>query len=137
MADIRIEKVKAAEDRALPVFAEVEQVLDQMRLRAYELFAGRGFEEGHALDDWLAAEHEICWPAAEFVENDADFVLSMALAGFEPDDIAPKGPQGARRAITALRQGRRLGMLIDQKMNDGIAVPFFGRDAMTAPAPAS
>ena len=25
-------------------------------------------------------------------------------------------------------------MLIDQKMNDGIAVPFFGRDAMTAPA---
>jgi HSP20 family protein len=88
MADIRIEKVKAAEDRALPVFAEVEQVLDRMRLRAYELFAGRGFEEGHALDDWLAAEHEICWPAAEFVENDADFVLSLALAGFEPDDIA-------------------------------------------------
>ncbi len=27
-------------------------------------------------------------------------------------------------------------MLVDQKMNDGIAVPFFGRDAMTAPAAA-
>jgi KDO2-lipid IV(A) lauroyltransferase len=25
-------------------------------------------------------------------------------------------------------------MLVDQKMNDGIPVPFFGRDAMTAPA---
>ena len=25
-------------------------------------------------------------------------------------------------------------MLVDQKQNDGIAVPFFGRDAMTAPA---
>ncbi len=25
-------------------------------------------------------------------------------------------------------------MLVDQKLNDGIAVPFFGRDAMTAPA---
>lgn len=25
-------------------------------------------------------------------------------------------------------------MLVDQKMTDGIAVPFFGRDAMTAPA---
>ena len=25
-------------------------------------------------------------------------------------------------------------MLVDQKMNDGIAVPFFGRPAMTAPA---
>jgi KDO2-lipid IV(A) lauroyltransferase len=27
-------------------------------------------------------------------------------------------------------------MLVDQKMNDGIPVPFFGRDAMTAPAAA-
>jgi KDO2-lipid IV(A) lauroyltransferase len=25
-------------------------------------------------------------------------------------------------------------MLVDQKMNDGITVPFFGRPAMTAPA---
>jgi KDO2-lipid IV(A) lauroyltransferase len=25
-------------------------------------------------------------------------------------------------------------MLVDQKQNDGIAVPFFNRDAMTAPA---
>ena len=25
-------------------------------------------------------------------------------------------------------------MLVDQKLNDGIAVPFFGRPAMTAPA---
>ena len=27
-------------------------------------------------------------------------------------------------------------MLIDQKLNEGIAVPFFGRPAMTTPAPA-
>jgi len=25
-------------------------------------------------------------------------------------------------------------MMVDQKMNDGIPVPFFGRDVMTAPA---
>lgn len=52
----------------------------------------------------------------------------------EDDDIIPKGPRGARGAISALRAGRRLGMLVDQKMNDGIAVEFFGRDAMTASA---
>ena len=46
----------------------------------------------------------------------------------------PKGAQGARLALEVLRQGGHLGMLIDQKMNDGIAVPFFGRPAMTAPA---
>ncbi len=45
-----------------------------------------------------------------------------------------KGPQGARHLIAALKAGRHLGMLVDQKMNDGIPVPFFGRDAMTAPA---
>ena len=34
----------------------------------------------------------------------------------------------------AARAGGEIGMLVDQKMTDGIAVPFFGRDAMTAPA---
>ena len=45
-----------------------------------------------------------------------------------------KGSQGARQALDVLRKGGHLGMLVDQKMNDGVAVPFFGRDAMTAPA---
>lgn len=47
-----------------------------------------------------------------------------------------KGAEGAREILAVLRQGGHVGMLIDQKMNDGIAVPFFGRDAMTAPAAA-
>ncbi len=46
----------------------------------------------------------------------------------------PKGAQGARQVLAWLNQGGHLGMLVDQKMNDGIPVPFFGRDAMTAPA---
>jgi KDO2-lipid IV(A) lauroyltransferase len=50
------------------------------------------------------------------------------------EDMVPKGAAGARKALAVLNKGGRLGMLIDQKMNDGIAVPFFGRDAMTAPA---
>lgn len=49
-------------------------------------------------------------------------------------ELLPKGSEGARRALKLLRDGEHLGMLVDQKMNDGIAVPFFGRDAMTAPA---
>ena len=46
----------------------------------------------------------------------------------------PKGAAGARAAVAALRRHDHLGMLVDQKLNDGIAVPFFGRAAMTAPA---
>ncbi len=49
-------------------------------------------------------------------------------------ELIPKGKVAARRAIAAIEEGRQLCMLVDQKMNDGIAVPFFGRDAMTAPA---
>ncbi len=45
-----------------------------------------------------------------------------------------KGPTGVRQLLAAMRQGRNIAMLVDQKMNDGIAVPFFGRPAMTAPA---
>jgi KDO2-lipid IV(A) lauroyltransferase len=48
--------------------------------------------------------------------------------------LIPKGPAGARLALKALANGGHLGMLVDQKMNDGIAAPLFGRDAMTAPA---
>jgi len=48
--------------------------------------------------------------------------------------FVPKGSQGARALIGALKNSDHLGLLVDQKMNDGIAVPFFGRDAMTAPA---
>lgn len=51
-------------------------------------------------------------------------------------ELVPKGPAGAKRLLKLLRQGGHVGMLIDQKMNDGIPVPFFGREAMTAPAPA-
>jgi KDO2-lipid IV(A) lauroyltransferase len=46
----------------------------------------------------------------------------------------PKGALGARAALAHLRAGGSLGLLVDQKMNDGIPVPFFGQPAMTAPA---
>jgi len=45
-----------------------------------------------------------------------------------------KGADGGRDLLRHLDQGGHVAMLVDQKMNDGIAVPFFGRDAMTAPA---
>jgi Kdo2-lipid IVA lauroyltransferase/acyltransferase len=43
----------------------------------------------------------------------------------------------ARPMLAQLRGGKMLCMLVDQKLREGIAVPFFGRDAMTTPAPAA
>lgn len=60
--------------------------------------------------------------------------LILRMRRLPPEAMLPKGSAGARKALAVLRQGGRVGMLTDQKMNDGIPVPFFGRDAMTAPA---
>lgn len=46
----------------------------------------------------------------------------------------PKGPGAVRSLLQSLTSGNHLGMMIDQKMNDGIPAPFFGRDAMTSTA---
>jgi HSP20 family molecular chaperone IbpA len=86
--DIKVEKVADLKKRTLPVFKEVESLSDRIRSRAFEMFSGRGFADGHALDDWVAAEREICWPAGELVEQDKDYVLSLTLPGFEPADIS-------------------------------------------------
>lgn len=51
-----------------------------------------------------------------------------------PGELIPKGAPGAKRAFALLKKGQHLGILVDQKLNDGIAVPFFGRDAMTGTA---
>jgi len=40
-------------------------VLEQIALRAYELYVWRGREDGHDLDDWLQAEAEIMGEAAK------------------------------------------------------------------------
>ena len=54
-----------------------------------------------------------------------------------PKDQISKGAAGLRRIFTLLRRGKAIFMLVDQKTNEGLPAPFFGRDAMTTPAPAS
>jgi KDO2-lipid IV(A) lauroyltransferase len=48
----------------------------------------------------------------------------------------PKGKRGGRALVDMLKSGRSLAMLVDQKLNSGIEVPFMGLPAMTAPAAA-
>lgn len=62
--------------------------------------------------------------------------LLKKLRGAASSVYVPKGPKGAGAILRILSAKGHVAMLIDQKLNDGIAVPFFGRDAMTAPAPA-
>ena len=45
----------------------------------------------------------------------------------------PKSRSSGKALIDSLKQGRCLGILIDQKYNEGLAIPFFGEPAMTNP----
>jgi KDO2-lipid IV(A) lauroyltransferase len=72
-------------------------------------------------------------PLSNLAVDQAVNALRQRAVGFDLP-MFPKGASGARGALTHLARDGYLGMLVDQKMNDGIPVEFFGRPAMTAPA---
>ncbi|NCT41432.1 MAG: lipid A biosynthesis acyltransferase [Alphaproteobacteria bacterium] len=44
-----------------------------------------------------------------------------------------KSQAGGRSLMKAVKGGRNVGIMIDQKYNEGLSIPFFGRGAMTNP----
>lgn len=64
--------------------------------------------------DWIARQRSINGPRSQIAKHSA-----------------------MRPMFAQLRSQKALYMLVDQKLREGIAVPFFGRDAMTTPAPAA
>ena len=60
--------------------------------------------------------------------------LLQASRGADHGRYVAKGAGAAREMLATLKAGGHIAMLVDQKMNDGIPVAFFGRPAMTAPA---
>lgn len=63
-----------------------------------------------------------------------DSLLRRARAMGEGGGYIEKGAAGARAIRNVFRNNGVLALLIDQKLNDGMPIPFFGHDAMTAPA---
>jgi len=59
------------------------------------------------------------------------FQKERASSGYH---FVPKGKSGAREILKALKIKKPIVLLNDQKQNNGIAIPFFGRDANTATA---
>jgi KDO2-lipid IV(A) lauroyltransferase len=65
-------------------------------------------------------------------------MIGLRTASIGPGaKLFPKGGAGARQALKHLSAGGFMGILNDQKMNDGIEARLFGRPAMTAPAAAA
>lgn len=51
-------------------------------------------------------------------------------------ELMPKGKKGLVQMLQKVDEGKCVGMLIDQKMNDGIDATFFGHTAKTTSLPA-
>jgi KDO2-lipid IV(A) lauroyltransferase len=49
--------------------------------------------------------------------------------------FAPKGGDGARELLDAMKRGVSVALMNDQKFNGGVDAPFFGHPARTAPGP--
>ncbi|MCR9255856.1 MAG: lauroyl acyltransferase [Alphaproteobacteria bacterium] len=58
--------------------------------------------------------------------------LFRKARGWPEDALVPKSDQGARKVFSAMRKGRHLVVMMDQKLNEGIPTTFFGRPAMTS-----
>jgi len=69
------------------IMAENEQVYERIRQRAYEISQRRG-HVGREVEDWLAAESEIISvPPVELCEKEDAFLVTVPVAGVEPQDI--------------------------------------------------
>jgi KDO2-lipid IV(A) lauroyltransferase len=62
-----------------------------------------------------------------------DGLIAEARAPYTAAMLA-KGVMGARQIVRALKDAAHVIMVVDQKLNTGLDVPFFGRPAFTSPA---
>jgi hypothetical protein len=62
MPDAQVNVIQEKTDRS-------EQVTNQIRIRAYQLFEARGCEHGHDVEDWCEAEHEVLYALEKDEEN--------------------------------------------------------------------
>lgn len=63
----------------------------------------------------------------------SDWLLGYARSLGGKIKTIPKSRSGTRNIVKAMQENHFIGMLIDQKYNEGEAVDFFGRPAMTSP----
>lgn len=128
-------------DRILPSTGRVE-VVNQERL--FQIAADRTpvvFVSGH-LSNWevmpaaIVDSGVVCEMTYRAANNPyVDERIKKSRRRYGVRLFAPKGGDGARELLEGLKQGRSVALMNDQKFNGGVAAPFFGHDARTAPGP--
>ena len=81
----------------------------------------------------LGVRCDVTYRAANNPYIDARIIETRRRYGVQL--MAPKGESGSREVIKAMKDGVSVALLNDQKFNQGVALPFFGVIAHTAPGP--
>ena len=103
--------------------------------------AGGGIALAGHLGAWdlalISVAHEV--PVTIFVREPTNPLARRIIAGLRRQgDLELLPPRGSmQHAYKALERGRVVTFVLDQRHNQGLAVPFFGRPARTSPAFAS
>lgn len=88
MTEVRVHRLTGEDLHSTPMLAELDRLMCRVKQRAFERFAQRGYECGHELDDWLAAERETFGvPAAGMVDRGGEIEIEVALPGYEAGEI--------------------------------------------------
>jgi HSP20 family molecular chaperone IbpA len=88
MSQVTIHRVGEQDHGTLPILGEIAKRFKDVERRAFELFEKRRCEAGHALEDWLKAEHELFgWPVAEMSEHADGYELQVRLPGLDAKHI--------------------------------------------------
>jgi HSP20 family molecular chaperone IbpA len=88
MANIPVHKVENKKVETAPTLKALQDTVEMVRQRAFELFEHRGFGPGNELADWVQAEHDLFWvPPAELAETDNEVEITVAVPGFDPQEV--------------------------------------------------
>jgi Protein of unknown function (DUF2934) len=83
-----LERTRVAVEHVSSLCAEVQDVYARIAAKAYEYFLEGGCINGHDVDDWLRAEHELLFkPTVRIHRESSDFVVEVDLRGTEPANL--------------------------------------------------
>ena len=104
--------IKRAEEPAKPIkyvslFDQIDETLNALTRRAYEIFNGNGRVFGGELDNWIQAERELLHSVSlNIVETDESFAVKAEVPGFAEKELEI-GVEPRRVTITGQRESTK------------------------------
>ena len=88
MASILVQKIENTKVETAPALKALQDTVEMVRQRAFELFEHRGYSPGNELEDWIHAERDLFWvPQAELTQTDREVEIIVAVPGFDPQEV--------------------------------------------------